>query len=170
VTESAKFQNDVPLETSIPGASLESILCTQELRNRPSRSPEYEMENRALVALASALADSPRTILQTLADKVIEVLHADSAGLSLLTKDEKKFYWAAVAGAWRPNIGAETLRNFGPCGDVLDHNVPMLFNHWERRYPYLRREMPRAEEGLLVPFYVNDKAVGTRITGVVDPL
>jgi signal transduction histidine kinase len=161
VTESAKFQNDVPLETSIPGTSLESILCTQELRNRPSRSPEYEMENRALVALASALADSPRTILQTLADKVVEVLHADSAGLSLLTKDEKRFYWAAVAGAWRPNIGAETLRNFGPCGDVLDHNVPMLFNHWERRYPYLRREMPRAEEGLLVPFYVNGKAVGT---------
>jgi len=55
VTESASFQNDVRLETSIPGASLESILCTQELRNRPSRSPEYEMENRALVALASAL-------------------------------------------------------------------------------------------------------------------
>ena len=138
VTESANLQNDVPRETSIPGASLESILCTQELRNRPSRSPDYETENRALVALASALADSPRTILQTLADKVFEVLHADSAGLSLLTEDEKRFYWAAVAGAWRPRIGAEAPRNFGPCGDVLDHNVPMLFNHWERRYPYLR--------------------------------
>jgi signal transduction histidine kinase/DNA-binding transcriptional MerR regulator len=140
---------------------LESILCTQELRNRPSRSPDYETENRALVALASALADSPRTILQTLADKVFEVLHADSAGLSLLTEDEKRFYWAAVAGAWRPRIGAEAPRNFGPCGDVLDHNVPMLFNHWERRYPYLRSAMPLADEGLLVPFYVNGKAVGT---------
>ncbi len=158
---SANFQNNVPLETSIPGASLESILCTQELRNRPSRSPDYETENRALVALASALADSPRTILQTLADKVFEVLHADSAGLSLLTEDEKRFYWAAVAGAWRPRIGAEAPRNFGPCGDVLDHNVPMLFNHWERRYPYLSSAMPLADEGLLVPFYVNGKAVGT---------
>ncbi len=158
---SANFQNDVPLETSIPGASLESILCTQELRNRPSRSPDYETENRALVALASALADSPRTILQTLADKVFEVLHADSAGLSLLTKDEKRFYWAAVAGTWQPHIGAEAPRNFGPCGDVLDHNIPMLFNHWERRYPYLSWAMPLADEGLLVPFYVNGKAVGT---------
>jgi len=161
VIRSANFQNNVPLETSIPGASLESILCTQELRNRPSRSPDYETENRALVALASALADSPRTILQTLADKVFEVLHADSAGLSLLTEDEKRFYWAAVAGAWRPRIGAEAPRNFGPCGDVLDHNVPMLFNHWERRYPYLSSAMPLADEGLLVPFYVNGKAVGT---------
>ena len=161
MTESANFQNDAPLESSIPGASLESILCTQELRNRPSRPPDYETENRALVALASALADSPRTILQTLADKVFEVLHADSAGLSLLTEDERRFYWAAVAGAWRPRIGAEAPRNFGPCGDVLDHNVPMLFNHWERRYPYLSSAMPLADEGLLVPFYVNGKAVGT---------
>jgi PAS domain S-box-containing protein len=161
--ESAKSKNDVPLETSIPdgAVSLESILCTEELRRRPSRPPDYEKENRALVALASALADSPRTILQTLAEKVVEVLQADSAGLSLLTKDEKRFYWAAIAGAWQPHIGGGTPRDFGPCGDVLDRNVPMLFTHWERRYPYLCSATPLAEEGLLVPFYVNGKAVGT---------
>jgi PAS domain S-box-containing protein len=161
VTESAKSKNDVALETSIPGASLESILCTKELQRRPSRPPDYEKENRALVALASALADLPRTILQTLAETVLEVLQADSAGLSLLTKDEKRFYWAAIAGAWQRYIGGGTPRDFGPCGDVLDHNVPMLFTHWERRYPYLRPATPLAEEGLLIPFYVNGKAVGT---------
>ena len=161
--EFANSQNDVPLETSIPdgAAPLESILCTEELPNRPSRPPDHEKENSALVALTSALADSPRTILQTLADKVLEVLHADSAGLSLLTKDERRFYWAAIAGAWRPHIGGGTPRDFGPCGDVLDHNIPMLFTHWERRYPYLSTAMPLADEGLLVPFYVNGKAVGT---------
>ena len=37
----------------------------------------------------------------------------------------------------------------------------MLFTHWERRYPYLRPATPLAEEGLLVPFYVKSKAVGT---------
>jgi len=119
------------------------------------------MENSALAALVSSLADSPSTILQTLADKVLEVLHADSAGLSLLTKDNKRFYWAAIAGAWRPHIGGGTPRDFGPCGDVLDRNIPMLFTHWERRYPYLSAAMPLADEGLLVPFYVNGKAVGT---------
>ena len=63
--ESAKSKTDVPLETSIPdgGASLESILCTEELQRRPSRPPDYEKENRALVKLVSALADSPSTIL-----------------------------------------------------------------------------------------------------------
>jgi PAS domain S-box-containing protein len=37
----------------------------------------------------------------------------------------------------------------------------MLFTHWERRYPYLKAAIPLAEEGLLVPFFVNKKAVGT---------
>ena len=160
--ESGNSRN-VPFESSnqIAAAPLESIVCTQELRNRPSRTPEYEKENGALAALARALADSPRTILQTLADKVFEVLNADSAGLSLLTKDEKRFYWAAIAGEWGPHIGGGTPRTFGPCSDVLDRNTPMLFTHWERRYPYLSSAMPLAEEGLLVPFYVNGKAVGT---------
>jgi len=163
VTDSGKAKNDIPLEASIPDAAapLESILCTEELYHRPSRPPDYGTENRALVALTIALADSPGTILQTLAEKVLEVVQADSAGLSLLTKDEKRFYWAAIAGAWQPHSGGGTPRNFGPCGDVLDRNIPMLFTHWERRYPYLRPAIPLAEEGLLVPFYVNGKAVGT---------
>jgi PAS domain S-box-containing protein len=163
VTESIRSKNDFPLEASIPdgAASLESILRTEELHRRPWRPPDYGKENRALVALAIALADSPGTILQTLAEKVLEVLQADSAGLSLLTKDEKRFYWAAIAGAWQPHIGGGTPRDFGPCGDVLDRNIPMLFTHWERRYPYLRPATPLAEEGLLVPFYVKSKAVGT---------
>ena len=37
-SKSAKSKNDIQLETSIPGgASLGSILCTEELRCRPSR-------------------------------------------------------------------------------------------------------------------------------------
>ncbi len=151
------------LEASFPDGPvpLESILCTEELLNRPWRPPDHDKENSALVALVSALANSPQTILQTLVNKVLEILHADSAGLSLLTKDEKRFYWAAIAGAWRPHIGGGTPRDFGPCGDVLDRNIPMLFTHWERRYPYLNMAMPLADEGLLVPFYVNGKSVGT---------
>ena len=161
--EFAKSKSDIALEASIPNgaAPLETILRTEELHRRPWRPPDYEKENRALVALVSALADSPGTILQTLVEKVREALPADSAGLSLLTKDEKRFYWAAIAGAWQPHIGGGTPRDFGPCGDVLDRNVSMLFTHWEQRYPYLRPATPLAEEGLLVPFYVNGKAVGT---------
>lgn len=147
-----------------PGAvlvPLQSILLSDELTRRPARPPQYEAEHRALMALIQALADSPRTILQTLADKVLEVLQADSAGLSLLTEDGEHFYWAAIAGMWKPHIGGGTPRNFGPCGDVLDCEKPLLFTHWELRYPYLAEATPLADEGLLAPFYVRGKAVGT---------
>lgn len=72
MSESAKAKNEAPLEHSVPGAPLESILCTEELHRRPSRPPDYEKENSALVALVGALADSPRTILQTLAETILE--------------------------------------------------------------------------------------------------
>jgi PAS domain S-box-containing protein len=168
--EATTLQTDVSLEASVPegGASLESILCTEELLRRPSRPPDYEKENRALVRLVSALADSPSTIFHTLAETIEDITQCDSAGLSLLTRDGKtphvdgqRFYWPAICGMWNPHVGGGTPRNFGPCGDVLDQNRTLLFTHFERRYPYLMPVSPAAEECLLVPFYVNGKAVGT---------
>jgi PAS domain S-box-containing protein len=156
VIESAASQQGAGVETSVRdgAAALESILCTEELQRRPSRPPNYELENRALVALAQALADSPRTILQT---------QAGSAGISLLTTHDggKRFYWPAIAGLWKPHIGGGTPRDFGPCGDVLDRNVPLLFRHIEQRYTYFQPVTPAVEECLLVPIYVEGKAVGT---------
>jgi signal transduction histidine kinase len=147
-----------------PGAlPLEAILCTEELRKRFSREPDYETENSALVALARALADSPESILQVLADTILAVCRAESAGISLLTREDggKRFYWPAISGVWKPHIGGGTPRDFGPCGDVLDRNTPLLFTHVERRYTYFQPVTPAVEEALLVPFYVEGRAVGT---------
>jgi PAS domain S-box-containing protein len=44
---------------------------------------------------------------------------------------------------------------------VLDQNRTLLFQHFERRYPYFVPIIPLVEECLLVPFYVGGKAVGT---------
>jgi len=140
-----------------PGAPLESVLATTELDLRPSRPPDYQVENRALVALGHALANSPRTILQTLTETILEVLGSESAGLSLVTDDGQRFYWPAIAGVWQPHIGGGTPRDFSPCGDVLDRDAPLLFRHFELRYRYL----PPVEECLLVPFHVRGRAVGT---------
>jgi PAS domain S-box-containing protein len=170
MSDSCTSKADILVEDSIPepASSLESILCTEELQRRPSRPPDYERENRALVALVSALADSPTSIFETLAERIRDITQCDSAGLSLLTRDGKRpdahgkrFYWPAIAGMWNPHVGGGTPRNFGPCGDVLDQNRTLLFQHFERRYPYLQPVIPAAEECLLVPFYVAGKAVGT---------
>ncbi|MGH9685526.1 MAG: PAS domain S-box protein [Candidatus Acidiferrales bacterium] len=142
-------------------APLKSILCTEELNRRPSRPPDYHKENRALVSLAQALADSPKTILQTLADTILEVLGVGTSGVSLLARDESAFYWPAVAGAWKEHVGGGTPRDFGPCGTVLDRNAPLMFQHAERHFTYLQTVAPPMEEAMLVPFYVAGKAVGT---------
>jgi GAF domain-containing protein len=139
------------------GVPLESVLATTELDVRPSRPPDYQVENRALVTLGRALANSPRTILQILTNTVLEILGSESAGISLVTDDGQRFYWPAIAGVWQPHIGGGTPRDFSPCGDVLDRDAPLLFRHFERRYSYL----PPVEECLLVPFHVRDRAVGT---------
>src|ERR1700683_2304105 len=141
-------------------APLESILCTDELDRRPPRPPDYKKENRALVALAQALTDSSHSILQTLANTILELINCGSAGVN--TNDGgKRFYWPAIAGEWKGHIGGGTPRDFGPCGDVLDRNTTLLFSHVERRYTYFQPVVPPVEEALLVPFYVSGKAVGT---------
>ena len=149
--------------TSAGAASvpLEVILATGELNQRPARAPDFETENRALIKLAQALTDSPLSILQTLADTLLDVFKAGSAGVSLLSKNEQNFFWASVAGQWKPYVGGGTPRDFGPCGDVLDCNAALLFKHPEQRYPYLLPLVPLAEECLLVPFRVQGKAAGT---------
>ena len=164
-----KFEPDLKPGTAEPPpvasrdglVPLDAVLFTEELTRRSSRSPDYETESRALAMLVEALADSPRTILQTLADTILEVFQVGSAGISLLTRDEKSFVWPAIAGAWQAYIGGGTPRDFGPCGDVLDHNTPLLFKHVERRYAYFLPMTALAEECLLIPFYVKGKAVGT---------
>ena len=148
------FQMGYGADAALPdgAVSLESILCTEELHRRPTRPPDHERENRALVALA-----------QTLADTILEVLQADSVGLSLLTTNDggKRFYWPAIAGRWNPHIGGGTPGDFGSSGDVLDRKTSLLFRHLERRYTYFQPITPPIEECLLVPFYVEGKAVGT---------
>ncbi|MBV9624643.1 MAG: PAS domain S-box protein [Acidobacteria bacterium] len=149
--------------TDAGAVPVEAILCTEELQRRPSRNPDYELESRTFVTLAQVLADAPDTVLQTLADTILHICRAGSAGVSLLTIDDggKRFYWPAIAGKWKAHIGGGTPRDFGPCGDVLDRNSSLLFRHVERRYTYFAPVTPLVEEALLVPFYVHGKAVGT---------
>ena len=128
---------EVALNRAIPVAlaSLESIVRTEELRTRPRRPVEYEKETVALAALVKALADSPRTILQTLTDKILEVLQSDSAGLSLLTKDGQRFYWPAVSGVWKPHLRMATSSTVaGRCFSDIPSCVIPIFGP-RLRYP-----------------------------------
>jgi signal transduction histidine kinase len=124
VTESAKSQNDVPLEASIPtgGASLESLFCTEELFRRPSRPPDHEKENRTLVARMSPLTDSPTTILQTLAETILEITQSNSAGLSPMTMGQVA---ASIAHEVNQPLSGIII-NASTCLRMLDADPPNL--------------------------------------------
>ena len=143
--------NSTPTTVAPMLPPLEAVLCTEELNRRPSRPPDYERENRALVSLAQSLADSPHTILQTLANTILKVFECDAAGVSLVTEDGMRFYWPAIAGVWKPHRGGGTPRDFGPCGDVLDRRARGRAGGYsgtgsgrglERRRQHRRRYLP----------------------------
>jgi PAS domain S-box-containing protein len=142
---------------------LRSMLSTAELRQRPSRAPDHEAENTALIALAQSMASSPEGILQKLADTALALCGAHSAGLSLLEEDDQKsnFHWRAIAGKWASHIDGGTPRDFGPCGTVLDQDVAMVCSHPELDFPYWASIRPVLEEALLIPFHIKGEAVGT---------
>ena len=142
---------------------LGSATSVEELRRRPSRPVDHVAENQALFALVQELANPSVGILQLLAETAMRLCRAGSAGISVLEHEDlrKNFHWRALVGQWASHLGGGTPRDFGPCGTVLDYNLPLLFTRPERDFPYLQDVRPFLEEGLLIPFYVDGVAVGT---------
>jgi len=141
--------------------NLESIISTAELRRRSTRAPNHVAENDALIALAEKMAASPNDVLQKLAETALNLCHAQTCGISLLGSDGAHFYWPALTGIWASHVGGSMPRGFSPCGTVLDRNAAQLMSHPERHFAYFAAVTPWINEVLLVPFYVEEKAVGT---------
>jgi signal transduction histidine kinase/ActR/RegA family two-component response regulator len=141
---------------------LKDVVINSQLLNRPSRAPNYEAENQALMALARTLADAPDKILQRLAETALQLCRADTAGISLL--DEKDgaevFRWEALAGVFSDRLNATMPRNASPCGTTIDRNATQLMYMAERIFPALKSEPPIVE-ALLIPFHVGQKPIGT---------
>ena len=67
-----------------------------------------------------------------------------------------------MAGQWAHLVwDTTTPRDFGPCGTVLDRNTTLLFSNAHRHYVQFAGVLPLLVEGLLVPFHVKGKPVGT---------
>jgi PAS domain S-box-containing protein len=143
-------------------ASLDDVLITAELARRPRRLPDYEAENRALTALAEAMAASPQAILQKLVQTTLDMCRADSAGISILESDgaAEMFRFPAIAGLLANHVGGGMPRRASPCGVVLDRNAPLLFAYPERYFEYGMAVDPPIVEALFVPFQTEGKPVG----------
>lgn len=138
-------------------------MSTDLLYRRTPRASRPITERRALSRLSHALAENPQEIFQTLTDVAVEACDADSAGISILEKGEDglRFRWRAISGRYAQHLGGMTPRDFSPCGTTIDRNSPQLVCQPGRYFSYFNEVDPPICEGLLVPFSLGDKPVGT---------
>ncbi|XYJ12419.1 PAS domain S-box protein [Telluria sp. B2] len=144
-------------------APLDEVLITAELGRRAAHAPDFAAENRALAALATEMASQPHRVLQKLAELVIQLCDADSAGISILESGDEgeTFRWHATAGAFASSLGTILPRDASPCGIVLERGTALLFDRPERCFPALRGAGPPIHEALLAPWAANGQAIGT---------
>lgn len=141
---------------------MKDVVINSELLSRPSKAPDYEAENQALMGLAQSLADAPDQILHRLAETALQLCRADTAGISLLEQQDgaEVFRWEALAGVFSDRLNATMPRNASPCGTTIDRNATQLMYMAERIFPALKSEPP-VVEALLIPFHVAQKPIGT---------
>ena len=141
--------------------SADDLIITDRLGERPSRAPDHAAESRALEALAEELAGRPENLLQKLAETLVELGVAHSAGISIEEIAEvRQFRWVALAGVWSHHRGGTIPFDASPCGIVVERDEMLLFESPERFFPAAKAE-PLIHEGLLVPFHSGGRPVGT---------
>lgn len=152
-------------------AFLEGVIATRELERRKPRVCDSSAEAQAFDHLKIALAGSPRAVLQKLSEVMLDLCHAQSAGVSILEESDGRrvFRWHAVAGAWRNLLWNTLPREFSPCGTVLDRQTTLLMIDPEVFFTPLANISPRVTEALLVPFSMEGKIVGTVWVVAHDP-
>ncbi|HYP12286.1 MAG TPA: hypothetical protein VEQ63_00055, partial [Bryobacteraceae bacterium] len=118
---------------------LASIIKTEDLYKRPSRSPDYEAESRALALLAGSLAEPPQVIFQRLAEAALNLCRAELAGISILEPGENNgvLRWHAAAATPLQNLQGTMPRATSPCGTALDRNTVLLLEQPWRHFSHL---------------------------------
>jgi hypothetical protein len=79
-------------------SSLTEVLSTHELASRCSRPPDFDRVNGAFNALLSARLYRPEAVLQRLAELLLDLCNAHSAGVSILEEENARevFRWHAI--------------------------------------------------------------------------
>lgn len=134
--------------------SLHDGLLTHELERRASRPSDYAAENRALQALAQELAAQPRHLPQTLAQTVLELCRAGSAGISLHAAGDGAApgRWDAVAGRFAGRTGASIPVDPGLTGAALEDGSVVLVDGLHLPLDARASVDPPIVECLVAPF------------------
>jgi PAS domain S-box-containing protein len=141
---------------------VDDVLIPAGLVSRPSRAPDHAAENRALTTLAREMATNPPGVLQACAALVLELCHADSAGISLLKPgaESSLFHWHAVVGPLTGPLGRSIQPEASPSGAVIARDRMLLVREAAQVFPDLKGIHPHGYETLLAPWHSNGEPVG----------
>jgi signal transduction histidine kinase len=151
--------------------TLEDIVITEALQQRPRRAPDYQSENEALRALAQHLIDDPDTLLQRLVTLAVRLCACGSVGVNIadtLPTGERVFRWAAVAGLYAKYEGMTVPRDTSPSSVALDRGATQLFSYPGRFFTSLGALDPPVVEGLVLELRGGGDALGTLWIAIHD--
>ena len=151
--------------------SVEEVIITAELAQRPFRSPDYEAQCAAMAELTVTLSVNPGGILDAVSTLAMRLCGADSAGVAILEEGRQgdQFRWHSVGGSFPPHPFWALPREASPCGVVIARNEVQLFDRPDRFFAELRGVEPRVSEALLAPWRHGSTPMGTLWVASMDP-
>jgi len=143
--------------------SLEDVIVTHELEQRPDTGLDHRQVKTALLDLASRMVDGPDQVLPRFVSLAMQLGEGVSSGISISEPDAVPpvFRWAFLEGSLAAFNGATTPRNYSPCGITLDANRPTLARHAERYYSWISDVNIVVPEVLLMPLRRGEELLGT---------
>ena len=144
-------------------ASLDAVIATGELAERPARQPDLERENLAFLHLAAEMGHPSRHLLQRIVEVTLDLCAAGSAGLSIVDHRDGKerFRWHAVAGSLRDSLWSVPPQESSPSAITVARNAVQLFVRPDRHFRGMAEVKPPILEVLIAPFPVDGRPGGT---------
>lgn len=132
------------------------VYITDQLTRRRRAARDHLGEKAALREIAVQMLNDRAQVLSRLVDLAMTFCKAESGGISLYEADGDLFRWHHLRGRFERFQGSTVPRNDSPCGVTLDQRAPVLVQHPERIYAWLRDAGVPVPECLLVPLYVGE--------------
>lgn len=121
------------------------------------RSPARQLEGMRRVA--RAFVENPETILQELVNTAVDLCGAESAGISLQSRDENgeaSYRWVATAGRYERFLNAILPSFPSACGLTIERRQPQLFRVSQRFFDLMGVDAPVVTDGILIPWEVEN--------------
>ncbi len=143
---------------------LEDTIINHQLTRRPLRRVNRTGEMAGMHSLAEVFPQGRGAVLKRLVKLAVDLCSGGSSGISVIEGDSPQtqlFRWQVLAGDLEEYEGGTSPRDWSPCGECLRAGRAMLYSYPARYFTYFHELKTPIVEGLVIPMYLNDLAVGT---------